>query len=320
MHGLLSIHELNDEKIPLELVHSDLAEANILSLSKGKFVLTFTDDATNYGIINILPNKNSMTVLNAFKEFQAWAERQSGHKIKELRTDRGKEYMGEMIKYIKSKGIEYNPTAGHSPQSNGVAERMNRTLFEKACTMLDFSGAPLELWGEAVLAATHIRNRIPTSTLNGKTPHEAWYGKKPTIGHIRKWGCKVYRHINKKTGRKKLHKKSMIGYLVGYQGGNIYRIYHPASKELKVSRDVIFSEKEFFEMRRVVKSDLEGIKEDKDMEDGETPSACDDTASLGGISSETETPAPVIHDEIAVQRSEERRVGKECRSRWSPYH
>src|SRR5213075_3104727 len=168
-------------KNPLELVHSDLAEANILSLGKGKFVITFTDDATNYGVINILPNKNAMTVLNAFKEFQAWAERQSGHKIKELRTDRGKEYMGEMIKYIKSKGIEYNPTAGHSPQSNGVAERMNRTLFEKACTMLDFSGAPLELWGEAVLAATHIRNRIPTSTLNGKTPHEAWYGRKPTI-------------------------------------------------------------------------------------------------------------------------------------------
>src|SRR5213075_44730 len=91
----------------------------------------------------------------------------------------------------------------------------------------------------------------------------------------------------------------MIGYLVGYQGGNIYRIYHPASKEFKVSRDVIFSEKEFFDMRRVVKSDLE----DKDMEDGETPSACDETASSGGISStsETETPAPVIHDEIAVQ-------------------
>ena len=163
--------------------------------------------------------------------------------------------------------------------------------------MLDFSGAPLELWGEAVLAAAHIRNRIPTSTLNGKTRHEAWYGKKPTIGHIRKWGCKVYRHINKKAGRKKLHKKSMIGFLVGYQGSNIYRIYHLASKEFKVSRDVIFSEKEFFDMRRVVKSDLE----DKDMEDGETPSACDDTASSGGISSETETPAPVIHDEIAVQ-------------------
>ena len=104
-----------------------------------------------------------------------------------------------MLDYIKSQGIEYNPTAGHSPQSNGVAERMNQILFDMVCTMLDASGAPLELWGEAILAACHIRNRLPSQTL-GKTPHEAWTGQKPTVSHIRKWGCKVYRHINKKTG------------------------------------------------------------------------------------------------------------------------
>ena len=118
-------------------MHSDLAEANILSLGGGRYVLTFTDDATAQGNVFILSNKNASTVLNAFKEYQAWAERQSGHHIKQIRTDRGKEYMGEMIEYVKLQGIEYNPTAGHSPQSNGVAERMNRTLFEMACTMMD---------------------------------------------------------------------------------------------------------------------------------------------------------------------------------------
>src|SRR5438552_18651898 len=73
-----------------------------------------------------------------------------------------------------------------------------------------------------------------------------WTGKKPTVGHIRKFGCAVYRYINKKTGRKKLHKKSMRGYLVGYDSTGIYRIYHPGTMTLKVSRDVIFSEDEFF--------------------------------------------------------------------------
>src|SRR5579859_4444828 len=175
---------------PLKLVHSDFCESNITSLGGGKHVLTFTDDATNHGMVYVLPNKSSSTVLKAFKEYQAWAERQSGCKIKELRTDRGKEYMGEMIEYVKSQGIEHNPTAGYSPQSNGVAERMNRTRFEMACTMLDSSGAPLELWAEAVLAATYIHNRLPCQPLNGKTPHEAWTGQKPTVGHIHKWGCK----------------------------------------------------------------------------------------------------------------------------------
>ena len=37
---------------------------------------------------------------------------------------------------------------------------------------------------------------------------------------------------------------------------------------------------------------------------------------------ETDTSAPVTTAEpaAATDRSEERRVGKECRSRWSPYH
>ena len=130
---------------PLELVHSDLCESHVVSIGGGRYALTFTDDCTRYGRVFILSNKKASTVLTAFKDFQAWAERQSGHKIKQIRTDRGTEYMDEMIAYVKSIGIEYCPTAAHSPQSNGVAERMNRTLFDMACPMLDASGAPLEL-------------------------------------------------------------------------------------------------------------------------------------------------------------------------------
>src|SRR5438552_12304893 len=96
-----------------------------------------------------------------------------------------------------------------------------------------------------------IRNRLPSQSLDGKSPHEAWTGKKPTVGHVRKFGCSTYRHINKKTGRKKLHKKSMLGYLVGYDSTGIYRIYHPSTKTIKVSRDVIFPEDEYFCVRQV---------------------------------------------------------------------
>ena len=75
-------------------------------------------------------------------------------------------------------------------------------------------------------------------------------------------------------GRKKLHKNSMMGFLVGYESGNIYCIYHPAMKEFKVSWDVIFSEKQFFDIRRIEMSDLEidGDKE-SEMEDGGIQSA-----------------------------------------------
>jgi len=67
---------------------------------------------------------------------------------------------------------------------------------------------------------------------------------------------------NKETGRKKLDKKSKMGFLMGYKSRNIYRIYHPATKELKVSRDVIFRENKFFDMRHVRnKDDIAGALE-----------------------------------------------------------
>ena len=91
---------------PLELIHSDLSEPNVISLGGGKYPLTFVDDHTRHCRVYVLANKHPSTVLKAFKEYQAWAERQSGHRIKELRTDRGTEYMGDMIDYVKSKGIE----------------------------------------------------------------------------------------------------------------------------------------------------------------------------------------------------------------------
>ena len=38
------------------------------------------------------------------------------------------------------------------------------------------------------------------------------------------------------------------------------------------------------------------------------------------IPTRTENSGELILPDIAASRSEERRVGKECRSRWSPYH
>src|SRR5205814_5335400 len=182
------------------------------------------------------------------------------------------EYIGEMIDYVKSKGVEHNPTAAHSSQSNRIAERMNRTSFDMACPMLDTAEASLKLWAKAILTACHIHNRLPSQSLDGKLPHEAWTGKKPTISHVHKFGCAAYRYINKKTGRKKLHKKSMIGYLVGYDSTGIYRIYHPSTKTIKVSRDVIFSEDKFFGVRQVNtdKDNILPIDGDADNSDSHT--------------------------------------------------
>ena len=98
----------------------------------------------------------------------------------------------------------------------------------------------------------------------------------------------------------------MIGFLVGYQWTNIYRIYHPTTKKLKVSRDVIFAENQFIGTRQVRKDEPEdhglemesGFSDEMDMEIqiGENSKNHD-----GSEATQNETHAPITPDEIVIQ-------------------
>ena len=46
-----------------------------------------------------------------------------------------------------------------------------------------------EFWDEAVSTAVFILNRVPTKPLKGKTPFEAWHGRKPNMSFLRTFGC-----------------------------------------------------------------------------------------------------------------------------------
>ena len=61
----------------------------------------------------------------------------------------------------------------HSPQQNGVSERMNRTLVESARSMIAYAGLSNIFWAEAISCSSYVRNRLPTSALKeGETPYE----------------------------------------------------------------------------------------------------------------------------------------------------
>eukprot|EP00955_Chlamydomonas_euryale_P002555 27582-Chlamydomonas_euryale.AAC.1 len=78
-------------------------------------------------------------------------ETQTGDKIKIIRTDRGGEYPNcELRSFFKSKGIIHRTTAPYSPQQNGSAERLNRTLVENVRAMLQHACLPNDLWAEAM--------------------------------------------------------------------------------------------------------------------------------------------------------------------------
>ena len=137
----------------LELIHSDVCgPMHTESIGGRKYFVTFIDDYSRCCAVYFLRHKSE--VLDKFKEFEAITTNECGHRIGMLRTDNGGEYVSAEFKtYLKSKGIRHQLSVPHSPEQNGVAERMNRTLIESARSMIAHAGLPNCFWAEAVATA-----------------------------------------------------------------------------------------------------------------------------------------------------------------------
>jgi hypothetical protein len=140
--------------------------------------------------------------------------------------------------------MEVNPP--RSPELNGVAERLNRTLEEKATAMIAEKGIGKEFWGEAVVAAAYLKNRSPCSSLSRQiTPEEAWTGRKPTVKFLKVWGSPTTVLIPK-SSRSKFEGKGWRGIFVGYSSKG-YRVWNPETRKLVTTRDVEIHENSVFD-------------------------------------------------------------------------
>jgi transposase InsO family protein len=111
--------------------------------------------------VYLLKTKNE--ALNYFKAYKAEVENQFKRKIKQLRSDRGGEYFSsDFFEFCVEHGIIHERKPSYSLQFNGIAERKNHTLTELVNVMLDTAGLSKEWWGEAILIACHVLNRVPT--------------------------------------------------------------------------------------------------------------------------------------------------------------
>ena len=137
-------------------------------------------------------------------------------KIKILRSDNSGEYTSkEFSNYLKKNGIQQQLSVLRTPQQNGIAERMNRTIQETAQSMIHNAGQVKKFWAEAVCTAVMIRNRSPTVSVDNMTPYVCFYGSKPDVSHFKVFGCKAYMHVPKEN-RKKWDSKTKKCIFVGY--------------------------------------------------------------------------------------------------------
>lgn len=134
-----------------------------------------------------------------FEKFKVWkieVKNQTCRKIKCLRSKNGKEYTnGRFKKFFAEHGIKRHYTACRTPQQNGMAERMNRSIAEKARYLRFNARLAKNFWANAVSMACFLINRSPRELLDGKVAEEAWTSNEVDFTDLWVFGCPSYMHI-----------------------------------------------------------------------------------------------------------------------------
>lgn len=208
------------------------------------YFISFTDASTTRSRVRFLKNKEGPSVLKTVMGYAAYIKNQTGRLPCCFRFDNGKEYVNaETLEWLTSQGIEYELTAPYSSAQNGVAERLNRTIVERARTMIIASGLSWHMWPEAVNYAFYLKNISPTSALNGDiTPFEAFTHRKPDISNIHEFGAKIW--VLQQDGKvHKLMAKAQQFIFVGLsEHSRGFRYYMAGQRAVQISRNVIFQD------------------------------------------------------------------------------
>ena len=242
-------------KQKLELVHTDVwGPTSVSSISGRQYFFTFIDDHSRKVWVYFLKHKSE--VFDTFKKWKAMVETETGLKVKKLHSDNGGEYENtEFKKFCFQNGIKLSRTVPGTPQQNGVAERMNRTLTERARSMRIQSSLPKQFWACAVSTAAYLINRGPSKPLGLRIPEEVWTEKEVKLSHLKVFGCVSY--ILDGDRKSKLDAKSLKCTFVGYgtDGEFGYRFWDEQNHKIIRSRDVVFNEKVMYKDRKTAVSE-----------------------------------------------------------------
>eukprot|EP00253_Pinus_taeda_P007140 PITA_07140 len=160
--------------------------------------------------------------------------------------------------------------------------------MERARSTLSGVGLGQEFWVEAVDTTCYLVNRSPSSALEDKTPQEVWTGKKPSLSHLRVFGCDAYAHVPKVKRTKldsKYEKCIFIGYKDGLKG---YKVWNTVTRKVVYSRDVVFREVKDVIKREVQPKELENIE--FELKEGDSDSTTEEESE----DEEPQTPSEAV--------------------------
>nr|KYP76515.1 Retrovirus-related Pol polyprotein from transposon TNT 1-94 [Cajanus cajan] len=145
-------------------------------------------------------------------------------------------HVNEFNSLLSENGIRMLKTIPETPQQNGVAERMNRTLNERAKSMRIHAGLPKTFWADVVSTTTYLINLGPSILIGFKIPEEEWQSKDVSLSHLKVFGFRD-------ADREKLDPQARKCIVIGYGENDMgYRFWNDQNRKIIRSKDVTFNE------------------------------------------------------------------------------
>ncbi|PKA63925.1 Retrovirus-related Pol polyprotein from transposon TNT 1-94 [Apostasia shenzhenica] len=245
---------------PFSVIHSDIwGPSRKKNINGARWFVSFIDDHTRTTWTFLMKEKSETATI--FQSFHSMISTQFQSKIQVLKTDNAKEYFNSTLgPYLSKHGIIHISSCVDTPQQNGVAERKNRHLLEVARAIMFFNHVPKHFWGEAILTATYLINRMPSRVLKFQTPRHVLMEAYPHIRSfssnlpLKVFGCSSFVHIHQQH-RTKLDPKSLKCIFLGYSSNQKgYKCYSPITRKVYNSMDVTFFENQSY----FPKSEIQG--------------------------------------------------------------
>ncbi|DAZ96840.1 TPA: hypothetical protein N0F65_008271 [Lagenidium giganteum] len=200
-----------------------------------RYMVNYVDHKSNYCQVFLARTKDAAA--KHFRQFLLHFERQCNCTVRVLRTDGGGEYRAVDL-FCEDVGIQRQKTEPNNSASNGKAERMHRTIVDKAWSMMFACGLPLIFWGDAVRYASYVLNRSPCpANEGGVSPIQLLTGTAPDVRGNVEFGshCTVYQDPKGKTWAKRGVEDRIIGRSEEVKG---FKVLVPSDQKLTVTRHV----------------------------------------------------------------------------------
>uniref|UniRef100_A0AAV1UCN5 Polyprotein n=2 Tax=Peronospora matthiolae TaxID=2874970 RepID=A0AAV1UCN5_9STRA len=253
-----------------EMLHFDICgPMEEKSLGGSKYLLLIVDEASGCMKGFCLHSKSESE--ECIKKYITMIQTQFNKKVKFVRHDGAREFATNSLQdFYEVEGIEQQTTVPYAHQANGTAERAIRTIVTIGRSMLHHAKLDKCFWAEAAMTAVYVKNRLPSPKIPHKTPFEIVYNSKPSVKHMRVFGCQAY-ILTPKEKRLKWDPKARAGLFLGYEEvSKAYRVYDIEAGQVMISRDVNFDESAFGMSMLISDDDVDGLDfESIDLDDEE---------------------------------------------------